>query len=84
MAELGRQGFLSVMVEGGAAVAASALKAGLVDQAQVFIAPRVIGAGLGAIGDLRVEKVAEGLRLTDVEIERVGDDLLYMARVVSP
>lgn len=83
MAELGRQGFLSVVVEGGAAVAASALKAGLVDQAQVFIAPRVIGAGLGAVGDLGIEKVAEGVRLTDVEIERVGDDLLYTANVVS-
>jgi diaminohydroxyphosphoribosylaminopyrimidine deaminase/5-amino-6-(5-phosphoribosylamino)uracil reductase len=84
MAELGRQGFLSVMIEGGAAVAASALRGGLVDRAQVFIAPRVIGAGLGAVGDLGIEKVSEGLRLTDVEVERVGDDLLYTARVVLP
>lgn len=83
MAELGRQGFLSVMIEGGAAVAASALKAGVVDQAQVFIAPRVIGAGLGAVGDLGIERVAEGIRLTDVEVEHVGDDLLYIASVVS-
>jgi riboflavin biosynthesis pyrimidine reductase len=65
-------------------VAASALRAGLVDQAQVFIAPRVIGVGLGAVGNLGIEKVSEGLRLTDVEVERVGDDLLYIAKVVSP
>ncbi len=81
MAELGRQGFLSVMIEGGAAVAASALKAGVVDQAQVFIAPRVIGAGLGAVGDLGIERVADSVRLTEVEVERVGEDLLYIASV---
>jgi diaminohydroxyphosphoribosylaminopyrimidine deaminase/5-amino-6-(5-phosphoribosylamino)uracil reductase len=83
MAELGRRDFMSVMVEGGAEVAASALKAGIVDQVQVFIAPKMIGAGLGSVGDLGIEKVAEGVQLTDVEIERVGDDLLYVASVGS-
>ena len=81
MAGLGRQGFLSVMIEGGASVAASALKAGIVDQAQVFIAPKIIGAGLGAVGDLGIERVADSVRLTDVAVERVGEDLLYVANV---
>ena len=82
VAELGRRDFLSVMIEGGGQVAASALRAGVVDQVQVFIAPRLIGSGVDAVGDLNVTKIAEAVRLTDVEIERLGDDLLYIANVV--
>lgn len=82
VAELGRKDFLSVMIEGGGQVAASALRAGLVDQVQVFIAPRLIGAGVGAVGGLNIARITEAVQLADVEIEAVGDDLLYIASVV--
>ncbi len=82
VAELGRKDFLSVMIEGGGQVAASALRAGLVDQVQVFIAPRLIGAGVGAVGGLNIAGITEAVRLADVEVEPVGDDLLYVANVV--
>jgi diaminohydroxyphosphoribosylaminopyrimidine deaminase/5-amino-6-(5-phosphoribosylamino)uracil reductase len=81
MAELGRRDFLSVMIEGGAEVAASALRSGIVDQVWAFVAPKLIGTGRGAIGELGVERVAEAFGLEEVEIERVGEDLLYTARV---
>lgn len=79
--ELGRRDFLSVMIEGGGEVAASALREGLVDQVQVFLAPRLIGLGVPSVGDLAVALVSESVRLSDVEIERIGDDVLYLANV---
>ena len=80
--ELGRRDFLSVMIEGGGQVAASVLRAGVVDQVQVFIAPKLIGSGIDAVSDLNVTKVTEALRLADVGGERIGDDLLYIANVI--
>ena len=84
MAELGRRDFLSVMIEGGSKVAASALKAGIVDQVHIFIAPLVIGSGIPSIGDLQVERVDEAVRLANSKVERIGEDLLYIADVVRP
>lgn len=81
LGELGRRDFLSVMIEGGGEVAASALRENLVDQVQIFIAPRLIGRGVPSVGDLGVSRVSEAVRLMNVEVEWVGDDLLYIANV---
>jgi diaminohydroxyphosphoribosylaminopyrimidine deaminase / 5-amino-6-(5-phosphoribosylamino)uracil reductase len=81
MAELGRRDFLSVMIEGGAEVAASALREGVVDQVWAFVAPALIGAGKGAIGELGVAKIADAFGLEEMEVERVGEDWLCVARV---
>lgn len=75
-------GWLHVLIEGGAQVAASALKAGLVDRLFVFIAPKLLGAGLPSIGALGIAHIAEAIALQDIHIERIGDDLLYSARPV--
>jgi diaminohydroxyphosphoribosylaminopyrimidine deaminase/5-amino-6-(5-phosphoribosylamino)uracil reductase len=42
---LGREGCHDVLLEGGAALAASWLRAGVVDRIALFTAPRVLGAG---------------------------------------
>jgi GTP cyclohydrolase II len=65
-------GVRSLLVEGGASVITSFLAEGLI----VGLAPTVIGAGLDAVGDLNVARVAEGFRLTNREIHVAGDDLL--------
>ena len=81
MHHLGRRDFLSVMIEGGGTIATSALKAGIVDQVKIFIASKLIGGGVDSVGDLGIEKIADGIRLADVEIERIGEDILYTAMV---
>ena len=76
-----RAGMTSVLIEGGGELAAAALADRVVDQVQVYIAPRLMGAGVAAIGDLAVERVADAVQLTGVQTRRLGADLLYTAEV---
>jgi 3,4-dihydroxy 2-butanone 4-phosphate synthase/GTP cyclohydrolase II len=74
-------GVRSLLVEGGARVITSFLAAKLVDRLVVGIAPTIIGAGIEAVGDLGVARVADSVRLTNRSVHVVGDDLLVAADV---
>ena len=76
-------GVRSLLVEGGAQVITSFLRARLVDRLVVGIAPTIVGAGKEAVGDLRVARVSEALRLTNQSVHSVGDDLVLAADVAS-
>jgi diaminohydroxyphosphoribosylaminopyrimidine deaminase/5-amino-6-(5-phosphoribosylamino)uracil reductase len=70
-----------VLVEGGAAVHGAFLRAGLVDRIALFIAPKVVGGdGPAWVGGPGVARMGDALRLQDVEVEEVGDDLLLTGR----
>jgi diaminohydroxyphosphoribosylaminopyrimidine deaminase / 5-amino-6-(5-phosphoribosylamino)uracil reductase len=69
-------GLLRVFVEGGGQVAASFLKAGLVDRLEWFRAPIILGAeGRSAIGDLAIGKLSEAFGFRRLDVRQVGDDL---------
>ncbi len=75
--ELGAEGILQVLVEGGAMVAGAFHRAGLVDRYVIYIAPALFGGGdartlFGGHGAYSIDDVWRG-RFTSVE--RVGDDL---------
>lgn len=75
--ELGRRTLQSVLVEGGANIAGAFLDARLVDRATFFIAPVIIGgrdAPAAVAGDGAL-KIADALRLSEVEIRAHGRDL---------
>jgi diaminohydroxyphosphoribosylaminopyrimidine deaminase/5-amino-6-(5-phosphoribosylamino)uracil reductase len=75
-------GLTTLLVEGGAVVAAAALRARLVDRLVLFVAPTLMGGdGLAAIGSLGVRRAADALRVHDVRVARVGSDLLLDARL---
>lgn len=77
LAELARRGVTRLMIEGGAAVAASFLKSELVDQLLWFRAGLVIGGdGRAGVEPLALDALSEapGFRLR--KVERVGRDLL--------
>lgn len=80
MAEAGDREIISVLIEGGAEIAASALQAGIVDRLMVFVAPKILGSGRSSVSDLGISRIAESVRLRDVEVERIGEDVLYIAR----
>ncbi len=65
-----------MLVEGGARVLTSFLKAGLADRLIVGIAPTILGSGTDAVGDLDIASVNDGLRITNPSVYRAGDDLL--------
>jgi diaminohydroxyphosphoribosylaminopyrimidine deaminase/5-amino-6-(5-phosphoribosylamino)uracil reductase len=72
-------------VEGGAQVHARFLEAGLVDRVAIFVAPRIAGADgvpLAALAGPR--RMADALRLDEVQVERLGDDVLVLGRPVRP
>ncbi len=70
----------SVLIEGGSEVAASALKGEIVDRIVFFIAPKMMGNGICSVGDMGVMDMDGCIRLTDIEVEMVDEDLVYRAR----
>lgn len=65
-----------VLIEGGGQVAASFLRAGLVDRIEWFRAPVLLGAeGRPGVGPLLLEALASAPKYRRVSVEPVGDDL---------
>ncbi len=61
-----------VFLEGGPALAAAFVRAGLVDETVAYLAPALLGAGPGAVGGLAVTTIADVLRLHLTEATTVG------------
>jgi GTP cyclohydrolase II len=76
-------GIESLVVEGGARVVTSLLARGLADRLIVGIAPRVLGSGTEAIGDLGVTEVSRSLRIEGRSVHLAGDDVLIAGDVVN-
>ncbi|NTV28495.1 MAG: bifunctional diaminohydroxyphosphoribosylaminopyrimidine deaminase/5-amino-6-(5-phosphoribosylamino)uracil reductase RibD [Candidatus Omnitrophica bacterium] len=75
--ELAREGITSVLIEGGASVIGSALKAGLVDCWHVYIAPKVVGdeRAKASVAGLDVARVALAPEFKIVSLQRTGKDV---------
>jgi diaminohydroxyphosphoribosylaminopyrimidine deaminase/5-amino-6-(5-phosphoribosylamino)uracil reductase len=79
---LGARGVTSLLVEGGAELAAGLLRAGLVDAVALFVAPVVLGGDArGLLGPLGIEALADAPRLLDLRSRAVGPDLLLEAEL---
>ena len=77
---LGQRGTNELHVEAGQQLNGALLRAGLVDELLVYLAPKLLGAGLGmaTIGPLSSLAEAQALQFTDVQ--RIGPDLRVLAR----
>lgn len=80
---LAREGYHKILVEGGGEVHASVFGAGLADEVCVFWAPKVVGGreAKTPVEGAGMELMAQALPLSDVTVERIGDDLLIRGRV---
>jgi diaminohydroxyphosphoribosylaminopyrimidine deaminase/5-amino-6-(5-phosphoribosylamino)uracil reductase len=78
-------GITSVLIEGGAEIAASSLDSGIVDRLVFFIAPLLIGGREAppVIGGRGVGPLADAARLRDVRWSAVGDDIMVEGSVGS-
>jgi diaminohydroxyphosphoribosylaminopyrimidine deaminase/5-amino-6-(5-phosphoribosylamino)uracil reductase len=78
---LGGRGLTRVLVEGGGQLAASLLKAGLVDRLVWIHAPMTIGGdGIPAIAGLGLQALAAAPRFTLTSSETAGDDVVETFR----
>ena len=74
---LRERGIRSLLVEGGATIAAAFLQEALVDRLVIFRAPKILGGGaLNAFGSLPGVRVADASRWRVVHAQRLGDDEL--------
>jgi diaminohydroxyphosphoribosylaminopyrimidine deaminase/5-amino-6-(5-phosphoribosylamino)uracil reductase len=80
--ELGQRRMTNILVEGGSEVLGSFLDVRAVDEVHVFIAPRLVGGAQARtpVAGLGVERIANGLALTDWRVEQVEDDILVHGR----
>jgi riboflavin-specific deaminase-like protein len=67
----------SLLIEGGAGVITSALRRRLVQRVVVCIAPRVIGQGIEAVGDLHVQRLSEALSFQTSCFSLLDDDVIF-------
>jgi diaminohydroxyphosphoribosylaminopyrimidine deaminase/5-amino-6-(5-phosphoribosylamino)uracil reductase len=75
---LGGRDVLSLLVEGGGELLGGFFDLGLVDKVQAIIAPIIIGGqeATAAVAGRGTRRMADALRLRDVTIERLGEDVL--------
>jgi diaminohydroxyphosphoribosylaminopyrimidine deaminase / 5-amino-6-(5-phosphoribosylamino)uracil reductase len=80
MRKLGKMGIMSVLIEGGAEINASALKSGIVDKAVIFIAPLLMTGkdSLCSIGGASPRQLGHAVKLTNVTSRFVGQDLMII------
>jgi len=71
------RGIETLLLEGGGQLAASFLKAGLIDRLEWFRAPIIIGSdGRDAIADLGLSDLARSFKYNRIGVKELGDDLL--------
>jgi diaminohydroxyphosphoribosylaminopyrimidine deaminase/5-amino-6-(5-phosphoribosylamino)uracil reductase len=80
--ELGSRGIQSLLLEGGPHLAGAFLEAGEVDEARVFVAPLLAGgrAARTAVEGEGVAQIAGAAHAESVEVDRIEDDVVIMAR----
>jgi len=82
LATLGANDVQHVLLEGGPTLAAAFLRAGLVDRVVWYLAPKILGSGVPAVGDLGIPGIASAMLLEVTGITRVGQDVRLDGRMV--
>jgi diaminohydroxyphosphoribosylaminopyrimidine deaminase/5-amino-6-(5-phosphoribosylamino)uracil reductase len=83
---LGSDGVASLLVEGGGEVNASFLVGGFARRVAFFYAPKILGGrdAHKAVAGGGFQRMADIIKLRDVEWKRLGPDLLLTGRVMPP
>ncbi len=71
------RGVRSVLVEGGRGIITSALRDGLVDRLTVCIAPKVLGEGIAAVGDLNVDYLRQAMTFQRSRFIACDEDVVF-------
>lgn len=83
--KLGAMGVQSVLLEGGAELAGAALRLGIIDKVLLFYAPKLVGGdGPGLFAGQGVARMVDALLLKDLQVKRLGADILLEGYLESP
>jgi riboflavin-specific deaminase-like protein len=77
LATLRQRGIETVMVEGGATITTQLLRLGLVDRLVITVAPKLVGTGLNAVGDLNIRMLDQALTFSRLTVKQVGTDVVF-------
>jgi diaminohydroxyphosphoribosylaminopyrimidine deaminase/5-amino-6-(5-phosphoribosylamino)uracil reductase len=85
MRKLGRMGIMSVLIEGGAEINASALKAGIVDKIIAIIAPTLMTGkdSLCSIGGTSPARLSQAVRISGCSTRMLDRDLVVEGYVLK-
>jgi diaminohydroxyphosphoribosylaminopyrimidine deaminase / 5-amino-6-(5-phosphoribosylamino)uracil reductase len=83
LAELGKLGITSVLIEGGASIITSVLRNRLADRLVIIIAPKIVGRGIEAVGNLNIARIDDAYRLSYRKIVRKDDDIIIDGRIIA-
>jgi diaminohydroxyphosphoribosylaminopyrimidine deaminase/5-amino-6-(5-phosphoribosylamino)uracil reductase len=79
---LARAGLTDVLLEGGGALAAAWLRAGIVDEVHWFVSARLLGGDARpALGGLAVARLADAVALEAPLVRRIGGDVYVRGRL---
>jgi diaminohydroxyphosphoribosylaminopyrimidine deaminase/5-amino-6-(5-phosphoribosylamino)uracil reductase len=73
---LGARSISSLLVEGGGETITSFIRAGLADKIIAIIAPKILGKGTDAVGDLDITDLAKAHQLSFTKVYRSGVDVV--------
>jgi diaminohydroxyphosphoribosylaminopyrimidine deaminase/5-amino-6-(5-phosphoribosylamino)uracil reductase len=79
LSELAARGANEVLVEAGPRLAGAFTRLGLVDEYQLFVAPKLLGSNARPLLDLPLARMAEAPALKIVEMRAIGDDWRIIA-----
>ena len=79
--KLAEMGCTSVLIEGGNVVATACLKTRAVDRVAFFIAPKIIGSGIDAVGDLDIRSLNSAIEIEKIQVRILPVDIIVQGRV---
>jgi 3,4-dihydroxy 2-butanone 4-phosphate synthase/GTP cyclohydrolase II len=77
LVRLREDGIRSLLVEGGRGMITAVLREHLVDRLTVCIAPKVIGEGISAVGDLNIDKLCDAMTFERSGFIASGGDVVF-------
>jgi len=80
LTHLGGLGANEILVEAGPTLAAGFLAAGWVDELVLYQAPVLLGASARPLTALQLDRLADGVGFSYVDVSGIGDDLRIVAR----
>jgi diaminohydroxyphosphoribosylaminopyrimidine deaminase/5-amino-6-(5-phosphoribosylamino)uracil reductase len=82
---LGKMRITSLLIEGGSRVAASALKAGIVDKICFFYAPKILGGndGVPMLRGAGPELMKHSIAVKDITVRQFDDDVMMEGYIYS-